>query len=211
MGLKGLIRRSGRSTLPLRNTGLAAGMTVGLFGGTFDPPHAGHLHVARLAKKRLGLDRVWWLASPQNPLKSRLARPLDMRLMEIAALANDPGMVPTDLEDRMGIRHTYDLVSALTRRYPKVKFVWLMGADNLAGFHKWGEWRDILHTLPIAVIARPQDAVRARLAPVARLQAHSRIRDNEIRTLPLRKAPAWSYLIGRFHYQSSSALRAGTF
>lgn len=192
----------------LRGEALARGMTVGLFGGTFDPPHQGHLHVAEAAKRRLGLDRVWWLVSPQNPLKPRRAGELDSRMAAVAALADRPGMVVSDIEARLGSNRTIDLVRALQRRYPGVRFVWLMGADNLKSFHRWGQWRQIFASLPIAVISRPHDAVRARLAPAVRLHANSRVREQGLAALPLKKAPAWTYLIEPLDWHSSTALRA---
>lgn len=192
----------------LRGEALARGMTVGLFGGTFDPPHQGHLHVAEAAKRRLGLDRVWWLVSPQNPLKPRRAGELDSRMAAVAALADRPGMVVSDIEARLGSNRTIDLVRALQRRYPGVRFVWLMGADNLKSFHRWGQWREIFTSIPIAVISRPHDAVRARLAPAVRLHANSRVREQGLAALPLKSAPAWTYLIEPLNWHSSTALRA---
>lgn len=192
----------------LRGEALARGMTVGLFGGTFDPPHQGHLHVAEAAKRRLGLDRVWWLVSPQNPLKPRRAGELDSRMAAVAALADRPGMVVSDIEARLGSNRTIDLVRALQRRYPGVRFVWLMGADNLKSFHRWGQWREIFASIPIAVISRPHDAVRARLAPAVRLHANSRVREQGLAALPLKSAPAWTYLIEPLNWHSSTALRA---
>ena len=194
----------------LRGEALARGMTIGLFGGTFDPPHEGHLHVAEAAKRRLGLDRVWWLVSPQNPLKHRQADELERRIAAVAALANRPGMVVSDYEARLGCNRTVDLIRALRRRYPGVRFVWLMGADNLKSFHRWGQWRKIFASIPIAVIARPHDAVRARLAPAVRMHSNSRVREQGLAQLPLTKAPAWTYLIEPLNWHSSTALRART-
>ena len=183
-------------------------MKVGLFGGTFDPPHEGHLHVAEAARRRLGLDRIWWLVSPQNPLKPRRAGELDSRMRAVAALANRPGMVVSDFEARLGSNRTIDLIETLRRRYPGVRFVWLMGADNLKSFHRWGQWRRIFASIPIAVISRPHDAVRARLAPAVRMHAGSRVREQGLARLPLKKAPAWTYLIEPLDWHSSTALRA---
>tara|TARA_R110002072_G_scaffold2299_2_gene19100 strand:+ start:670 stop:1323 length:654 start_codon:yes stop_codon:yes gene_type:complete len=194
----------------LRSETLARGMTVGLFGGTFDPPHEGHRHVAEAAKRRLGLDRIWWLVSPQNPLKQRRAGDLESRMAAVAAQANRPGMVVSDVEARLGSNRTIDLLNALQHRYPGVHFVWLMGADNLKSFHRWGQWRQIFASVPIAVISRPHDAVRARLAPAVRMHANSRVREQGLATLPLKTAPAWTYLIEPLNWHSSSALRART-
>tara|TARA_R110000868_G_scaffold12796_2_gene60575 strand:- start:996 stop:1649 length:654 start_codon:yes stop_codon:yes gene_type:complete len=199
-----------RPSAALRGEALARGMTIGLFGGTFDPPHDGHLHVAEAAKRRLGLDRIWWLVSPQNPLKQRRAGELDSRMAAVAALADRPGMVVSDIEARLGCNRTIDLIRALHRRYPGVRFVWLMGADNLKSFHRWGQWRRIFASVPIAVISRPDDAVRARLAPAVRMHANSRVREQGLARLPLKEAPAWTYLIEPLNWHSSTALRART-
>lgn len=199
-----------RPSAALRGEALARGMTIGLFGGTFDPPHDGHLHVAEAAKRRLDLDRVWWLVSPQNPLKQRRAGELDSRMAAVGALANRPSMVVSDIEARLGCNRTIDLIRALRRRYPGVRFVWVMGADNLKSFHRWGQWRKIFASIPIAVISRPHDAVRARLAPAVRMHATSRVREQGLARLPLKKAPAWTYLIEPLDWHSSTALRART-
>ncbi len=194
----------------LRGEALARGMKVGLFGGTFDPPHEGHLHVAEAARRRLGLNRIWWLVSPQNPLKPRRAGELDSRMAAVAALADRPGMVVSDFEARLGCNRTIDLIRTLHRRYPGVHFVWLMGADNLKSFHRWGQWRRIFASIPIAVVSRPHDAVRARIAPAVRMYASSRVREQGLARLPLKKAPAWTYLIEPLNWHSSTALRART-
>ncbi|WP_417491997.1 nicotinate-nucleotide adenylyltransferase [Maricaulis sp.] len=205
---RGRLVSAPRPGRPLRNEALARGMKIGLFGGSFDPPHTGHLHVADAARRRLGLDRIWWLVSPQNPLKDRQANDLDSRIAAVSALAGQPGMVISDIESRLGCNRTVDLVRALNRLYPGVHFVWLMGADNLKSFHRWGQWRAIFESIPIAVISRPHDAVRARLAPAVRIYAHSRIREQGLARLPLKKAPAWTYLIEPLDWHSSTALRA---
>lgn len=194
--------------LALRGEGLGRGMRVGLFGGSFDPPHAGHLHVARTALRRLGLDQVWWLVSPQNPLKGMPADDFTRRFEAVAKLARQPGMRVSDIESRLGSTRTIDLLDHLQRSHPGVHFVWIMGADNLADIHRWANWRRIFETCPVAVIARPQDAVRARLSHAARQFATSRIREGKAITLPLQKGPAWTYLTERLHSHSSTALRA---
>lgn len=192
----------------LRGEALAPGMRVGLFGGTFDPPHDGHLHVARTAMRRMRLHRVWWLVSPQNPLKTRRAGGFLQRFAETQALADEPGMIVSDIESRLGVNRTIDLVAALRRRHPGVHFVWIMGADNLGSFHRWHRWRDLMASLPVAVIARPTDSLRARLAPAAREFARSRIPDRRAHALPVSAAPAWTYLNERLNSTSSTALRA---
>ena len=132
------------------------GQIIGLLGGSFDPAHAGHGHIPREAIKRLGLDRVWWLVSPGNPLKPRAGMaPLGVRVRSAMAQARRAPIRVTAIERELGTRYTADTLQALTRRYPKREFVWLMGSDNLAQFHRWRDWRGIARTMPIAVIARP--------------------------------------------------------
>ena len=135
---------------------LQPGMRVGLYGGSFNPAHDGHAHVAETARKRLGLDRVIWLVSPQNPLKSsRDTAPLAERMAGVRRQARDRGMVVSDVETRMGSQYTIDTVRALKARYPGVSFVWIMGADSLATFHRWKGWTQIMREVPVAVISRP--------------------------------------------------------
>ena len=138
------------------------GMVIGLLGGSFDPAHEGHAHITREAMKRMGLDAVWWLVTPANPLKARQPAPMPERIARAQAVMADPRVKVTGLEARLGTVRTLDTVRALKARYPGVTFVWLMGADNLVQFHKWGRWRDILRTLPIGVLARPGSGVAAR-------------------------------------------------
>jgi nicotinate-nucleotide adenylyltransferase len=191
----------------LKSELLVPGMRVGLFGGTFDPPHAGHLHVARTAMRRLGLHRVWWLVSPQNPLKQRQAGDLARRMAAVADLAAEPRMVVSDIEARLGINRTVELMRELKRRHPGVHFVWIMGADNLSTIHRWGQWREIFASYPIAVVSRPTDAVRARLSPAVQIHARNRLPEGRARTLADQPAPAWTYLTEPYHPHSSTALR----
>ena len=195
------------SRTALKSELLVPGMRVGLFGGTFDPPHAGHLHVARTAMRRLKLDRVWWLVSPQNPLKARQAGDLARRMNAVAELASEPRMVISDIEARLGINRTVDLMRELKRRHPGVRFVWIMGADNLSTIHRWGHWREIFASYPVAVVSRPTDAVRARLSPAARIHARDRLPEGRARILADCAAPAWIYLTEPYHPHSSTALR----
>lgn len=185
-----------------------AGLRVGLFGGSFDPPHAGHVHVTRWALKAFGLDRVWWLVSPGNPLKRDAPADLARRLAAARALMRHPRVEITDLEARFGTRATIDTLEMLKARYPGVRFVWLMGSDNLAGFHRWGRWEEIMAKVPVGVLARPGEQLRAGLSPAACRFARARLPMNEARTLPWRDPPAWCLLTGRMLDLSSSELRA---
>jgi nicotinate-nucleotide adenylyltransferase len=149
----------------------APGMRIGLFGGTFDPPHAAHRGACLLAMKRLGLNRVWWMVTPGNPLKDTHGlAPLAARVVAAKALADDPRIDVTDLEAQLGTRYTYETIRYLVRRCPRVHFVWIMGADNLRSFHRWQRWRGIARLVPIAVIDRLGPSLYATAsAPVRRL------------------------------------------
>ena len=186
----------------------APGQVVGLFGGSFDPPHPGHLHLSREALKRLGLDQLWWRVSPGNPLNQHPPAPLAHRLAAAAAMARHPRVKITDIEARLGTRATADTLAALQQRYPGVRFVWVMGADNLAGFHRWGRWREIVANVPVAVFARPGQRVAALSARTARQYAAYRLPAQAARLLGRADAPAWVYLDMPMRPESSSAMRA---
>ena len=188
---------------------LAPGMKVGLFGGSFNPAHDGHAHVAETAMRRLGLDRVVWLASPQNPLKhARDSAPLAERMASARRQAQGPAMIVSDFESRIGVRWTVDTLRALVARHPGVRFVWLMGSDNLADFHRWRGWTDIMRLMPVAVIARPGSLLDSRTAPAAARFARFRVPAEQAGLLPSLEAPAWTYLTAPLNALSSSAIRA---
>lgn len=184
------------------------GQRIGLLGGSFDPPHAGHVHITKWALKAFGLDRVWWLVSPGNPLKADAPADLGRRMAAARAIMVHPRVEVTDLEARLGTRHTAATLAALRRRAPGVRFVWLMGADNLAGFHRWDRWEEIMMTTPIGVLARPGDQLRAGLSPAALRFARWRLPASEARALPFCRPPVWSLASGRMLDLSSSELRA---
>ncbi|MFN3583569.1 nicotinate-nucleotide adenylyltransferase [Phenylobacterium sp.] len=187
---------------------LSRGMRVGLFGGSFNPPHEGHAHVAETAKRRLNLDRVIWLVSPQNPLKSRHeTADLAHRVAEARALARGPGMIVSDVESRLGSAYTIDTIRALKARFPGVQFVWIMGADSLASFHRWRGWTQIMKEVPVAVVSRPWISLKSRFSPAARRFAHAKRRSQMAPVLARTRPPAWVFLFGRFNFQSSTALR----
>ncbi|RYI17934.1 MAG: nicotinate-nucleotide adenylyltransferase, partial [Acetobacteraceae bacterium] len=144
------------------------GMVVGLLGGSFDPAHEGHVHITKEALKRMGLDQVWWLVTPGNPLKARQPAPMADRIARARAVMRDPRVKITALEEKLGTRATADTIDRLRAIYPGVTFVWLMGADNLVQFHKWGRWRDILRSVAVGVLARPGAGVAARTSVAAR-------------------------------------------
>jgi nicotinate-nucleotide adenylyltransferase len=187
----------------------APGMRIGLFGGTFDPPHAAHRGACLLAMKRIGLDRVWWLVTPGNPLKDTQGlAPLAARVVAAQALAHDPRIDVTDLEAQLGTRYTYQTVRYLVRRCPQVDFVWIMGADNLRSFHRWQRWRDIAGLVPIAVVDRLGPSLYASAGVAGQALANARVPEIAARSLPGRKPPAWIYLHGLKSPLSSTALRA---
>jgi len=185
----------------------APGLRVGLLGGSFDPPHAGHVHITKWALRAFGLDRVWWLVSPGNPLKPDPPADLARRMAAARAIMRHPRVAVSDVEARLGTRATASTLAALRARYPAVRFVWLMGSDNLAGLHRWGRWEQIMATTPVGVLARPGDQLRAGLSPAARRFARWRLPAAEARALPFRAPPAWCMLTGRMLDLSSSELR----
>jgi nicotinate-nucleotide adenylyltransferase len=186
----------------------AQGQVIGLLGGSFDPAHAGHVHITLEALKRFGLDRVWWLVSPGNPLKVHGPAPLDLRVARARSLMRHPRVTITDLEARLGTRYTAQTLAAMRARYPGVRFVWLMGADNLAQLHRWQDWRSIMESVPVGVLARPGDRISARMSPAARLFAPYRIAGTAAHLLARAAPPAWCFVNVPMVAQSSSAIRA---
>ncbi|MCC7346871.1 MAG: nicotinate-nucleotide adenylyltransferase [Variibacter sp.] len=186
------------------------GQRIGLFGGSFNPPHAAHRAVSLLAMKRLGLDQVWWVVSPGNPLKdTRDLPPLSDRMASARAVARHPRIVVTDLEARLGTRYTVDTLKALRRRAPRVHFVWLAGADVLAEFHRWRAWRTIFALVPLAFVDRGEQGLRALAAPAAHAFARARLPEGQARGLARRRPPAWVFLHGLKLPVSSTVLRRG--
>lgn len=186
----------------------SAGQTVGLLGGSFDPPHAGHVHISKAALKRFGLDQLWWLVSPGNPLKQDGPAPLSARLQAARAIMQHPRVKITDIESALGTRFTADTIAKLRLRYPAVRFVWIMGADNLSQFHKWQDWRWIIETVPVGVVARPGDRTKARMSKAARMYRHAKIKGRRAHHLGRKEAPAWAFVNIPMSSQSSSAIRA---
>ncbi|MDP3545539.1 MAG: nicotinate-nucleotide adenylyltransferase [Phreatobacter sp.] len=186
----------------------APGMKIGLFGGSFNPPHDAHRLVALTALKRLGLDAVWWLVSPGNPLKTgRGLAPLDERIAAARRLARHPAIHVTGVEAALGTRYTFDTIAKLRARCRGVRFVWIMGADNLAQFHLWQNWRGIAAMVPLAVMDRPGASLRAGAGVAAQALARYRMAESDGRLLAGAHPPAWIFLHGRKSPLSSTALR----
>ncbi|MCA3649715.1 MAG: nicotinate-nucleotide adenylyltransferase [Methylobacterium sp.] len=185
------------------------GLGVGLFGGSFNPPHEGHRLVAETALRRLGLDQVWWIVTPGNPLKSNSELPSQAERMALVRdlVGADRRMVVTGIEAEIGTRYTEQTIRFLRSRLPQVNFVWLMGADNLADFHRWKNWRNIAGLVPMAIIDRPGATLKAASSPAARMLARFRIDESDGRILPRLAAPRWLFLHGKRSPQSSTALR----
>ena len=184
-------------------------MRIGLFGGTFDPPHAAHRAASLLAMRRLELDCVWWLVTPGNPLKDTQGlAPLSERVAAARTLARHPHIKVTDFEAKLSIHYTFETVSYLVRHCRGVHFVWIMGADNLRSFHRWQRWQDIAALVPIAIVDRLGPSLYAAASAAGQKFARVRVPETAARTLPERKPPAWIYLHGLKSPLSSTALRA---
>ncbi|MGH7003546.1 MAG: nicotinate-nucleotide adenylyltransferase [Alphaproteobacteria bacterium] len=183
--------------------------TVGLFGGSFNPAHDGHAYIARTAIERLGLDEVWWLVSPGNPLKvARGMAPLEDRFASAVARAGNGCMRVTDIERQLGTAFTAEAVTKLVVRYPRLSFVWIMGADNLVQIPAWKDWSAIFHTVPVAVFARPHYIERALSGAASARFREARLPQGAARNLPRHTPPAWVFIHSRLHAASASAIRA---
>lgn len=183
------------------------GQWVGLLGGSFDPPHEGHVHITLWALRRLGLDWVWWLVTPGNPLKPRGPAEIERRMAACRAIMRHPKVVVTDIERHLGSPYTARTLDALSRRYPGVRLVWLMGADNLVGLHRWDRWERIMRHYPIGVLARPGEQLRAGFCPAAVRFAQGRLKQADAKALARRRPPAWVLLTGPMSPASSTAIR----
>lgn len=184
------------------------GQSVGLLGGSFDPAHEGHAHITREALKRFGLDRIWWLVSPGNPLKARGPAALDKRVARARQVMDHPQVQVTDIEVSLGTRYTAQTLRQLMARYPRVRFVWLMGADNLAQLHHWQDWRFIMDSVPVGVLARPGDRISARRSVAAQIYDHARLPGPASQLLSRNAPPAWCYINLPLSTASSTAIRA---
>jgi len=186
----------------------APGLRIGLFGGSFNPPHAGHRLVTLTALHRLKLDRIWWIVTPGNPLKdTRGLPPLAGRMAACRRLMPEPMVDITGFEAGIGTRYTLDTLRYLKHRCPKVQFVWIMGADNLIQFHRWQGWREIARLMPIAVVDRPGVTLKATASRTALALAKGRVPPAKLFTRRSTKAPRWTFIHGPRSSLSSTALR----
>ncbi|HVY52204.1 MAG TPA: nicotinate-nucleotide adenylyltransferase [Devosia sp.] len=185
------------------------GLRIGLFGGSFNPPHEGHRLVALQCLRRLRLDRIWVLVSPGNPLKDHgeLA-PLRQRVADTRALMDDPRLVVTSFEAARGFTYTYQTIRFLTETRPDTRFVWIMGADSLATFDRWEHWEEIARRVPIAVYTRPGASLRATRSPAGTALDYARLPETRAAALADAPPPAWVYLRGLTSGASSTAIRA---
>jgi nicotinate-nucleotide adenylyltransferase len=185
------------------------GMVVGLFGGSFNPPHPGHELVAEIAMRRLGLDQLWWMVTPGNPLKTTAnLAPLAERLARSQTLARDPRIKVTAFEKKLGESFTANTLTYVKARNPQVHFIWVMGADNLSSFHHWQKWRQIARTFPIAVVDRPGSTLAYLSSKMARTFGYARVDEDDAGVLWQKKAPAWTFIHGPRSPLSSTAIRA---
>ena len=184
-----------------------AGQRIGLLGGSFDPAHQGHVHISRWALKAIGLDAVWWLVSPGNPLKESGPADMDRRITVCRELARHPRIHVSDVERHFRSPYTANTLMQLGVRYRGVRFIWLMGADNLSSFHHWEDWRWIIETHDIGVMARPGEQIAAGLSMAAQCYAHQRVAGTSARVLGRGDAPRWALLNGPMSDHSSTRIR----
>ena len=184
------------------------GMVVGLFGGSFNPPHDGHRLVAEIALRTLGLDQLWWMVTPGNPLKSKRAlAPLAERIALSEALFPHPRVRVTAFEQALGSSYTAQVLAHIKARHPAVDFVWIMGADNLRSFHRWQNWQKIAMTFPIAVIDRPGATLSFLSSQMARTFDFARVDEHDAGLLARIPAPAWTFIHGPRSSLSSTQIR----
>jgi nicotinate-nucleotide adenylyltransferase len=181
---------------------------IGLFGGSFNPPHEGHRRASLLALRRLDLDAVWWMVTPGNPLKANGGLPpLEERMAAAAGIASHPRIFISGAETGYRTRYTADLIAILKTRHPTTRFVWIMGSDGLVDFHRWESWRTIASSVPIAVVNRPKTLLAPLFSRAAQALSRYRVDPDDARVLAGRPPPAWIFLTGPRASTSSTALR----
>lgn len=199
-------------SLTVRPPQTASGQRIGILGGSFNPPHEGHRNLSLMALKTLELDRIWWLVTPGNPIKSHEGLvSLKERLKACEAVSSHPKIDVTGFEAALPTNYTADTLRFLKMRFRNVDFVWLMGADNLASFHKWQKWRTIFHTLPIAVFDRPGYRLKALSSPAAQTFQKARVTNGHSIRLAHLAPPAWQFITMPLSHLSSTELRKNSF
>ena len=183
------------------------GLTIGLLGGSFDPPHEGHVHITKLALKFFNLSKIWWLVCPENPIKSVTPSDVNSRFLASKKIMKHPSVVITDLERKFKTKYTFQTLIKLKKLYPSTKFVWLMGADNLINLHHWKNWDWIMKNIPIGVMARPRDQIKAGLSPAAIRFSKYRLPREKSLLLPYLSPPVWTLVTGSMKNISSTKLR----
>jgi nicotinate-nucleotide adenylyltransferase len=183
------------------------GRKIGLFGGSFDPPHLGHVHFSVQAIKQFNLDKVIWLISPGNPLKNMAPAPIQIRLRHAQNISHNPNIIISKVETEIGARYSWETLDFFSLKYPRTKFVWLMGSDNLAQFHLWKNWRWIIEHYPIGVLARPEFRQTGLNSKVARIYKRNKLPANEGRLLPNCASPKWCFSNMPLMKVSSSEIR----
>ena len=187
-----------------------AGKRIGILGGSFNPAHRGHLHISRQALKLLQLDEIWWMVSPQNPLKPvNDMVDFESRIESAETIAQDRRIRVTNIEFELDTAYTAETLTELKKKFPKARFVWLMGADNLMQIPKWKDWQQIFHAVPIAIFTRPTYTKRALAGYAARRFARYRIDETQAHSLSARQAPTWAFLNIKPDAISATRVRAG--
>ena len=183
------------------------GLTIGLLGGSFDPPHEGHVHITKLALKIFNLSKIWWLVCPENPIKSVTPSDLNSRFLASKKIMKHPSVVITDLEKKFKTKYTFQTLIKLKKLYPSTKFVWLMGADNLINFHHWKNWDWIMKNIPVGVLARPEEQIKAGLSRTAIKFGNYRLPKEKSIILSNYIPPVWTLSTGPMRNISSTEIR----
>ena len=183
------------------------GLKIGLLGGSFDPPHEGHVHITKLALKIFNLSKIWWLVCPENPIKSVIPSDINSRLLASKKIMKHPSVVITDLERKLKTKYTFQTLIKLKKLYPSTKFVWLMGADNLINFHHWKNWDWIMKNIPVGVLARPEEQIKAGLSRTAIKFGNYRLPKEKSIILSNYIPPVWTLSTGPMRNISSTEIR----
>jgi len=183
------------------------GLTIGLLGGSFDPPHEGHVHITKLALKFFNLSKIWWLVCPENPIKSVTPSDLNSRFLASKIIMKHPSVVITDLERKFKTKYTFQTLIKLKKLYPSTKFVWLMGADNLINFHHWKNCDWIMKNIPVGVLARPEEQIKAGLSRTAIKFGNYRLPKEKSIILSNYIPPVWTLSTGPMRNISSTEIR----